>query len=360
MEVSKIALLDFVRNSDAVYEIPPYQRPYSWDLEQCEELVKDINKSAAEGRSHFTGAILYKEKDGKLQIIDGQQRVLTMLLLLSALSVDHDDLFDDQGVSGEDSSRNSEATGIEERIIPSRRDRRTYVEALNLTNIDESDVSDKDSNDRAKRNKAFFLNMMGKEGFDAERFWEGLNNLIVVAAKIDEDDDSQAIFESFNSKGVSLNTADLIRNYLLMSRDHDGQIELYERYWEPSQGVFGDDPGSLRMNTAVKAWTTVRCKAARAKSDTETFNAFKRYAEDEYDGQIEDLMDELYGFCKVWAENYRYHAVKKFRSSNWAKLGHKTLVSDRERKPASKESWDFYVKHFGIADKRDESDRASS
>ena len=61
------------------------------------------------------------------------------------------------------------------------------------------------------------------------------------------------------------------------------------------------------------------------------------------------MLDEMYAFCMVWAENYRYHAVKKYKTADWAKLGHKTRVSNRPRaKLDNPESYEYYKKHFGV------------
>lgn len=345
MKVAQSTFIDFVSQSNTVFTIPLFQRPYSWDVEQCSELWDDILNTAEADLPHFAGTILYKElprDDGmhELSIIDGQQRTLTMFLMLSAFA-DYLRSSDTQDID----AQKVMAVCDSKRLVPSRRDRDAFELILDSGSIAEVTTS------RAAVNKQFFAGRMGESSFDPGLFWKGVHLLIIVSAELGDEDDAQAIFESFNSKGVSLNTADLVRNYLLMAEDSQGQLELYEQYWEPSQGLFGDDPGSLRMNTAVKAWISIRCKGARAKSDTETFATFRRYAEHEYEGTTQDLLDELYSFCNVWAENYRYHAVKKFRSANWAKLGRKTLVSGRERTPVSKESWDYYTKHFGVDSK---------
>ena len=76
---------------------------------------------------------------------------------------------------------------------------------------------------------------------------------------------------------------------------------------------------------------------------------FKSFCEDEYDGSVDDLLDELYAFCMVWAEHYRYHAVKKYKTADWATLGHKTRVSNRKRAPMDNpDSAAYYKKHFGV------------
>ena len=157
------------------------------------------------------------------------------------------------------------------------------------------------------------------------------------------------MFESFNSKGVPLVTADLVRNFLLIAESHAEQKRLFEKYWEPITGVFGDDPGSLKLNNAILGWLAVRLKQVRRFGSDQAFSIFKTFCEDEYTGTVEALLEELYAFCLVWAEHYRYHAVKKYKTADWAKLGHKTRVSDRPRmKLDNPESYEYYTKHFGV------------
>ena len=71
--------------------IPVYQREYRWREEVCEQLLSDIRAVAAEndGRSHFIGSILATgEVGGGVTLIDGQQRIVTLMLILAAIA-DH-------------------------------------------------------------------------------------------------------------------------------------------------------------------------------------------------------------------------------------------------------------------------------
>ena len=149
---------------------------------------------------------------------------------------------------------------------------------------------------------------------------------------------------------MPLTTADLVRNHLLIAMSHREQRRLYEEYWEPIQGSFGDDPGSIRLNNAIRGWLAVRCRTARSHSDRDAFSVFKVYCEEEYTGTTEELLYELRGFAQVWAENFRYHAVKKYKTYDWASIGPKTLVSDRkiELSPEDQKLYEFYRKHYGV------------
>src|SRR5437667_3693082 len=80
-------------SDDFFFTIPRYQRPYSWTTEQSEELyqdltraVRDFNGSVEEFAPYFLGSILLiKGEDAHSEIIDGQQRLTTLTMLLSAI-----------------------------------------------------------------------------------------------------------------------------------------------------------------------------------------------------------------------------------------------------------------------------------
>ena len=72
------------------FTIPIYQRPYSWQKKQCEKLWEDIQNAAKNDREHFIGSIVRFENSQKEEVtiytvIDGQQRITTILLLISAM-----------------------------------------------------------------------------------------------------------------------------------------------------------------------------------------------------------------------------------------------------------------------------------
>lgn len=75
------------------YKVPSYQRPYSWETDQFDDLVLDI-KNAPRNQQYFLGTIvLHKDTDGQLAVVDGQQRLTSLLILLACL---RDSIEDDQ------------------------------------------------------------------------------------------------------------------------------------------------------------------------------------------------------------------------------------------------------------------------
>ncbi|GHS29466.1 hypothetical protein VN1290_12980 [Helicobacter pylori] len=93
MDAEATPLLKFIKdNQKNQFVIPIYQRLYSWKKEQCKQLWDDIIKIGGNDKmdGHFIGSILYvldgiTHSDNALLIIDGQQRLTTITLLLTAL-----------------------------------------------------------------------------------------------------------------------------------------------------------------------------------------------------------------------------------------------------------------------------------
>lgn len=348
MRIKQQSLLDLMGAPDVRFSIPLFQRAYSWGAPQCDELWRDLFRATRAHRSHFLGTLIYlEEQQGEvreLTVVDGQQRLTTITLMLAAfaryLSETGEQLF---GIDADYLESNFLKGAAGPKLLLSPADRATLEAIVNNTSLPQ------DAATHVVENYENFAAKMRLDGFDPAELWQGLDSLFVIESELDNRKQAPIVFESFNSKGVPLVTADLVRNFLLIAKNHSEQKRLFEQYWEPLTGVFGDDPGSLKLNNAILGWLAVRLKEVRKFGDDQAFSIFKTFCEDEYTGTVDALLDELYAFCMVWAEHYRYHAVKKYKTADWAKLGHKTRVSNRPRaKLDNPESYEYYTKHFGV------------
>lgn len=91
MKATETTVLKFIGGEDKVFIIPPFQRNYEWSEEQCKELYNDICYAYKSNKTHYLGNILYYIGDNnsasfdEFILVDGQQRVTTILLLLCAI-----------------------------------------------------------------------------------------------------------------------------------------------------------------------------------------------------------------------------------------------------------------------------------
>lgn len=95
MKATQSTINDFFALTGTIFSIPVYQRNYTWEEENCKKLLQDIVSISQNKKTHFMGSIIYilhhidDEKSlRQLQefvIIDGQQRITTLMLLLKAI-----------------------------------------------------------------------------------------------------------------------------------------------------------------------------------------------------------------------------------------------------------------------------------
>lgn len=370
MDVTQTSILDLLSGSEKGLSIPSYQRVYSWTTRQCEDLWLDVLRAGRDSRPHFTGVMLFEgegsgapcdgsphgdgalnvdDASGRIDVIDGQQRLTTLTLLLLAFSrhlgkagapFASDDAADcasgglphPEGIA-ERFLLVPGVEGPEPRLLLSREDDATLRAELFGTELPLH------PSQRVMGNLSYFEERMADPAFDAERFWDGIGRLFVLVVHADSALDAQEVFESVNSKGLPLSLADMVRNYLLLEEDLEEQERLYDEYWFEAESLFYPDPASLKLNSAIKAWLSIRFRQARIGSPEQVYHSFKRYVEDEFKGTRESVLKELRSFCFMWREQYRYHAVNKFYARNWAEDGQHTRTSAYARKAASNEEY---------------------
>lgn len=236
MKACATPLLKFIKdNQKNQLVIPIYQRVYSWEKEQCKQLWDDIIKVGGNDKmdGHFIGSILYvldgiTHSDNTLLIIDGQQRLITITLLLTALR-DH---WSDKREEIEDHYLiNSDKDGDKKfRLILSESDKDTLLSLIDKDRRKPSEPSSK-----IVENFKLFEEWVSNT--DKETIFKGLEKLMIVEIALEKGKyDPQLIFESMNSKGMELTQTDLIRNYIVMETENEKQESFYNKYLLESYG----------------------------------------------------------------------------------------------------------------------------
>lgn len=253
MEAKQAQLLDLL-DGKKQFTIPIYQRTYSWQQKQCEQLLEDIVRIGQDESElyHFIGSVVYFKPDTspitsvpELLVIDGQQRLTTVSLLLLALT--HFMQCNEQSQITDETWEEIQETYL---INKHRKDESKYK--LLLTKYDKDTftklVNDidltADDSKRVVENYNFFKGKIHSE--NVQIIYHGVKKLSIVDVILERGKDNpQLIFESLNSTGLDLSQADLIRNYILMGLSHEEQRNLYEKYWYPMEQSFGDNIGAL-------------------------------------------------------------------------------------------------------------------
>lgn len=209
----------------------------------------------------------------RLLVIDGQQRLTTLSLLLSALGnvVAEQDI--DIGINPKRLSNyylfNAEEDGeLRYKQLLTKRDKETLICLL------ENRALPAASSSLLKNNYRFFEDQL-RDGVDIKKVYMGIQKLKIVDILLDRNEDNpQLIFESLNSTGLSLSPADLIRNYVLMGQNPQFQNRLYEAYWFPMEASFGDHYAK-RFDRFVRDYLTL--KTRQIPNIKSVYEKFKEY-----------------------------------------------------------------------------------
>ncbi|GAA9233089.1 DUF262 and DUF1524 domain-containing protein [Helicobacter pylori] len=301
MEAKEATLLRFFEeNQNNQLVIPIYQRVYSWEKEQCKQLWDDIIKIGGNDKmdGHFIGSILYvihdtKHSNNVLLIIDGQQRLTTITLLLTAL---RDHLSDEvKRKEIEDHYLiNSDKDGDKKfRLILSDSDKDTLLYLIDKDRRKPSDPSSK-----IVENFKLFEEWIRKNTDKLETIFKGLDKLMIVEIALEKGkDDPQLIFESMNSKGIELTQTDLIRNYIVMETEIEKQEGFYNKYWRAMEEEFKQN--KKWFDRFVRHYLTI--KTREIPNINKVYVAFKDYRQKEGIG-IEDLLKDLQKYCGYFCQ----------------------------------------------------------
>ncbi|GAB6857502.1 DUF262 domain-containing protein [Microbacterium xylanilyticum] len=242
VEATAVSTIEWLSSPATTIVVPVYQRQYRWDIGGCEKLLSDIRAVADEddAHRHFLGSILSAEDrahpDADLILIDGQQRITTLMLLIAAL---HHSVRDTDPAL---------AAGLEQVLVRPGDPARTKLRPHDAwAGLFESVVLDRRSPDQPESrfddNYAFFRSQVHAD--EAPRIWRGLQKLEHVSITLGAAASAQQIFESLNSTGEPLRDHELIHNYVLMGLSHSEQQQVEDEFWLPIERSTGEAIGSF-------------------------------------------------------------------------------------------------------------------
>ncbi len=246
MTAKETKLQDIIQG-DKQFVVPLFQRTYTWenkhwqtlwsDIKELYELTDDENKP----KTHFMGSIVnfptnsVPEGVTKFLLIDGQQRLTTVIISLMAIR--------DLAKQSDNEDNNVLAEEIHEKFIINKYKKGTELYKVLPTQGDRQDfeklIQGKPYQQENKSRVAMAYEFFYKKAKEIDNL-EKLKTIIcsklsLVSITLDTDDNPYLVFESLNSKGEPLSPADLIRNYFFMCIHQDKQDEVYVEEWKPMQ-----------------------------------------------------------------------------------------------------------------------------
>jgi len=252
MDVTEASFNDIISKARTQFIIPIWQRLYSWGEKEWKDLWEDLahlyeKLQLSEPTEHFLGAIVVKtveEKIGAMTrriIIDGQQRLTTLLLICSlirdkARAEGNKDLADEI----EDSFLfNKHAKKVEDKpkLRPTESDRKLFDLILKGEFSEEFN-----GGSQLYFAYNFFNDMLenNKDKYDLEKLLDCIRKLKIVTIRLEERDNPNRIFETLNFRGKELTQSDLVRNYFMMAiKDDSKAYQIYKDIWLPMQHSLG-------------------------------------------------------------------------------------------------------------------------
>ena len=301
MKANATKFLGFLHKANQ-FIIPIYQRNYSWDEKQCQQLWDDIMRVGTNDSIsvHFIGSIVYVQGghssvtlEAPLLVIDGQQRLTTLTILLEALARSVGETEPIDGFSAKKIRHNflSNPLEVEDRyykLLLSDNDQETLKAVVRNANFP------KDHSIRIRENFEYFLERITDKETKIEQVCRGIAKLMIVDIALErEQDNPQLIFESMNSTGKALSEADLIRNYILMGLEPKLQTDIYQDLWRPMEIEFGQEAYGDQFDDFMRHYLTI--KMGDIPRQSEVYEAFKEYSQGFFadGGHVSNLVADI-------------------------------------------------------------------
>lgn len=252
-------------NKELFYTVPPYQREYAWGKEHWENLFNDLNDN---GKNYFLGSIICMDNGDSsknddsiedrttLEVIDGQQRLVTLSILLNALysiidiHVENDEKGEilnpkknkkfltlylklEQLIFSESVTQSKLTLSIQSNNDDD------YKAILGINNFIKSELPSNFGNRRISRAFKYFKSRLSEKNQDDTElfsiqtlfdFLEKILSSLIVRIKADDISSAFTLFESINNRGIPLTPLDLIKNSIIgsISEDHNETNERWQ------------------------------------------------------------------------------------------------------------------------------------
>ncbi len=243
MQASETRLQPIIEGTKQ-YVVPLFQRAYSWKKEQWEILWTDLLflLENSEPESHFIGSIVtmqtvsVPEGVTKYLLIDGQQRLTTIIILLTAMR-DKAATMPENVILAKKIEQTMLVNPFAEemdfyKLMPTQVDRADFIEMVGSGNGTTQIAAETKLGECYDFFRRKLLQMQYTLN---DLFSVLLKRLSVVSIVLGKDDNAHIIFESLNAKGRPLTQADLIRNYFFMRIHVNEQEAIHERLWQPME-----------------------------------------------------------------------------------------------------------------------------
>lgn len=329
LSVDQKSIEELLSDKKAIFLIPDYQRPYAWDEEQCLTLWDDIFEFAFPDNNtdnfdneseYFLGAIVTYKNEKVSEVIDGQQRLTTLMLLLRA--------FYDKFAMMRDQNAQTLRARIEKCLwkmdefgnldkgslkisseVATDNDKEEFVEILRTGVVKGQDKS------RYAENFTFFQRTIENfineyPSYIASLAARILNNCILLPIEAESQDTALRIFSTLNDRGLPLSDADIFKaqfyKYYSNLEEKDWFIECWKELEEITDRIFHPSSGTSMDELFTRYMYYLRAKEGVKTSSTEALRKFYERGKYRYlhcNETIENLRKVAYFWERVYRQD---------------------------------------------------------
>jgi hypothetical protein len=318
MDAGKRTIND-IFNGNRVLEIPFFQRAYVWGQPQWERLLEDMEKISDSNKPYFLGSVILKQQEtttgsrigDKRTVIDGQQRLTTLNIFFKVLCLktNENSTFD----------RSFKLRDNSNALLHNHNDIQAFNEILALT-----ELKDLEGESNITQAYNYFKDNLVPNDLNLDSI---LSNVLFVGIDLSQEEDEQQIFDTINSLGVKLTTAELLKNYFFNRDD----IEKYNKYWKE---VFEKDEetknywdreiiaGRLRrtfIDLFFFAYLQIKIQETDFKVKAEDkdayakvehlFESYKNFIKSYLNDNKEAILSEIKEYALLFKKNFNYEIL---------------------------------------------------
>lgn len=322
LNIDQKTILDLFSEKRSDFLIPDYQRPYAWSDTECQTLWEDIFTFAFpqdncdafdENDEYFLGPIVtFSNGDGKLEIIDGQQRLTTLMLLLRAFYEKFANMKDHNSIKTRELIATclwkTDAFGVpnQDRLkinseVANENDKAEFLDIL------KSGIAPKEMKSNYAYNYRYFQERINKFLNDFPSYFaylpiRVLRNCILLPIEAESQDTALRIFSTLNDRGKPLADADIFKAKLYKYYSDKGEKDIFIQRWKTLEELCSNT--FLRQNSTpmdeifTRYMYYLRAKEGIRNSTTEALRKFyerNNYAILNNDQTLNDL-EELASF----------------------------------------------------------------
>ncbi|MDO4228642.1 MAG: DUF262 domain-containing HNH endonuclease family protein, partial [Capnocytophaga sp.] len=287
---------------------------------QWQRLLEDMEYVSNENKPYFLGSVILKQQPtqtgsgtgDKRTVIDGQQRLTTLNIFFKVLCLktNQDSRFE----------RVFKLINNDIALWHNHNDIKAFNKILDLKVLE--DIS---GDDNVTSAYSYFKEHLNPDKLDFNKI---LSNVLFVGIDLDEREDEQQIFDTINSLGVKLTTAELLKNYFFNREEED----LYKKYWE---NIFETDDetkkywdkeittGRIRrtfIDLFFWAYLQIKIQEPSLKVKTEDkiefskvetlFDSYKNFIKN-YSVDKKDILEEIKIYAELFGKNFNYEIIEQ-------------------------------------------------